>query len=170
MTIRHDIQTAFPVPSRRQPGRRRVRGFSYIGVLILIAMMGIALAAAGEIWHTASKREREQELLFVGDQYRRALGQFAAHTPGNGRRYPLSLEELLQDSRYPGTKRYLRKIYFDPITGKAEWGLITGPGGEIFGVHSLSEEEPVKKAHFRLADKVFEGKRKYSDWVFMPSS
>jgi len=170
MTIRHDIQAAFPIPSGGQPGRRRARGFSYIGVLILVAMMGIALAAAGEIWHTASKREKEQELLFVGDQYRRALAQFAAQTPGNARRSPLSLEELLQDSRYPGIRRYLRRIYVDPITGKAEWGLITGPGGEIFGVHSLSEEEPVKKAHFRLADKVFEGKRKYSDWVFVPLS
>jgi len=170
MTTRYTMQTDFPAPGGRPPEWRRARGFTYIGVLIMVAMMGIALAAAGEVWHTASKREKEQELLFIGDQYRRAIGQFIAHTPGKARRYPLSLEELLQDPRYPGTRRYLRKIYLDPMTGKAEWGLITGPGGGIFGVHSLSEDEPVKKANFRLADRAFEGMPKYSDWVFMPSS
>lgn len=163
------MQKDFPVPPGRQPGRRRARGFTYIGVLILVAMMGIALAAAGDIWHTASKREKEQELLFIGDQYRRAIGQFSANTPGKARRHPLSLEELLQDPRHPGIRRYLRKVYPDPMTGKAEWGLIAGPGGEIFGVYSLSEDEPLKKANFRLAEKDFEGKTKYSEWVFMPT-
>jgi type II secretory pathway pseudopilin PulG len=147
-----------------------MQGFTYLGVLILVAVMGVALAAAGEIWHTASQREKEQQLLFVGDQFRRAIGRFEAHTPGQARRHPLSLDELLKDPRYPETRRYLRRIYLDPMTGKAEWGLITGPDGEIFGVHSLSEAEPIKKARFRLADKAFEGKLKYSDWVFMSSS
>ena len=145
------------------------RGFSYIGALILVALMSVALAAAGELWHTAMKREKEQELLFVGAQFRHALEQFYANAPGQGRRYPLSLEELLLDPRHPGIRRYLRKIYFDPMTGSAEWGLVTGPNGEIFGVYSLSEAEPLKKGNFPLLDKGFEGKAKYSDWVFMPT-
>jgi type II secretory pathway pseudopilin PulG len=168
MTARHVIQLGFPLRAGRQPGGSRAQGFSYIGLLILVAMMGIALAAAGEIWHTAQKREKEQELLFVGGQFRRAIEQFYANTPGKARRYPLLLEELLQDPRHPGIRRYLRKIYPDPMTGSVEWGLIIGSGGEIYGVYSLSEDEPIKKAHFRLADKAFEGKTKYSDWVFMP--
>jgi len=32
--------------------------------------MGVALAALGTMWHTASQREKERDLLFVGDQYR----------------------------------------------------------------------------------------------------
>lgn len=155
-----------PVRSRR-PWRRE-RGFGYIGVLILVAMMSVALAAAGQVWHTAQQREKEQELLFAGDQFRRALAQFYANTPGQARRYPLRLEELLQDPRHPNTRRYLRKIYPDPMTGTAEWGLVKGPDGEIFGVYSLSEDAPLKQAHFRLAEKAFEGTTKYSDWVFMP--
>jgi len=131
-------------------------------------MMGIGLAAAGEIWYTAQQREKEQELLFVGAQFRRAIQQFYANTPAKARRYPLHLEELLQDPRHPGVRRYLRKIYRDPMTGKAEWGLLTGPAGEIFGVYSLSDDEPLKRANFRLAEKDFEGKVKYSEWVFMP--
>lgn len=143
------------------------RGFTYIGLMILIAVMGVVLAAGGEVWHTAQQREREQELLFVGDQFRHAIDSYYENTPGQGRRYPLSLEELLQDPRYPDKRRYLRKIYVDPVTGGTEWGLIKGPGGEIFGVYSLSDEEPVKKSNFDLANRNFEGKAKYSEWVFM---
>jgi type II secretory pathway pseudopilin PulG len=146
---------------------RRQRGFTYVGVLVLVALMGIALAAAGQVWHTFQKREKERELLFIGQQFRLALNRYARHTPGPARRAPLRLEELVQDPRYPGTHRYLRKIYVDPVTGDTEWGLITGPGGEIYGVHSLSREEPLKKSGFALADRNFEGAMKYSDWVFM---
>lgn len=167
MSVRHETQVCFPSRVGCQPQTGRARGFGYIGLLILVAMMSIALAAAGEIWHTAMKREKEQELLFVGNQFRLAIDQYSAQPPGLGRRYPQSLEELLQDPRQPGVRRYLRKIYLDPMTGKAEWGLIIGPNGEIFGVHSLSEAEPLKKANFPLAEKGFEGRTKYSEWVFM---
>lgn len=145
----------------------REAGFTYVGAMVLIVIMGILLASAGEVWHLAQKREKEQELLFVGHQMRRSLTLYYAQTPGMAIRYPLSLEELLKDPRYPGTQRYLRKIFPDPITGSTQWGLIKGPSGEIFGVHSLSEEEPVKKSNFSLVDKNFEGKKKYSEWVFM---
>lgn len=144
-------------------------GFGYIGLLILVAMMSVALAGAGEVWHTAQQREKEQELLFAGDQFRRAIAQYYANTPGKARRYPLQLEELLKDPRHPGVRRYLRKIYLDPMTGKAEWGLVTGPSGEIYGVYSRSEDAPLKQAGFRLAEKDFEGKTKYSEWIFIPA-
>jgi type II secretory pathway pseudopilin PulG len=165
-TRRHPV---FSTRTGWRPGCRRALGFGYIGVLILVAMMSAALAGAGEVWHTAQKREKEQELLFAGGQFRRAIAQFYANSPGKARRYPLHLDELLQDPRHPGIRRYLRKIYLDPMTGNAKWGLVTGPNGEIFGVHSLSEDEPLKKAGFRLAEMGFEGKMKYSEWVFMPS-
>lgn len=158
MTGRHEIRTV----------SARMRGFGYIGLLILVAMMSAALAGAGEVWHTAQQREKEQELLFAGGQFRRAIAQYYANTPGKARRYPLHLEELLKDPRHPGVRRYLRKIYLDPMTGKAEWGLVTGPGGEIYGVYSRSQDAPLKQAGFRLVEKDFEGRTKYSEWVFMP--
>src|SRR5512139_147346 len=101
MTVRREIQTRLPVRAGRSPGCRRARGFTYIGVLILVVMMGIALAAAGEVWYTAMKREKEQELLFIGSQFRLALEQYSAQSPGLGSRYPFSLEDLLQDPRQP---------------------------------------------------------------------
>lgn len=156
-------------PLGHPPRRQKQEGFTYLGLMALIVIMGVMLASAGEVWHTAMKREKERELLFVGNQFRRALERYYAYTPGQARRQPLSLEELLRDPRYPGTQRYLRRIYADPITGRAEWGLIKGPGGEIYGVHSLSNEEPLKKGNFSLADAMFENMKRYSDWVFMPS-
>ncbi|MGA7178383.1 MAG: type II secretion system protein [Thiobacillaceae bacterium] len=146
---------------------KRSRGFTYVGVLIMVAIMGLVLASTGEIWHTVQKREKEQELLFIGDQFRHAIRQFYRHSPAGARRYPLALEELLKDPRYPGVQRYIRKIYIDPITGTAQWGLVTGPNGQIYGVYSLSDAEPVKKKNFRSVDKGFEDKMKYSEWVFM---
>ncbi|MEQ1668125.1 MAG: type II secretion system protein [Sulfuriferula sp.] len=146
---------------------RHESGFTYVVLLAIVAIMGVMLAAVGEVWHTTLKREKEQELLFVGDQFRRAFNAYGLRTPGNARRYPLSLEDLLKDPRYPGVQRYLRKIYVDPITGSTQWGLIKGPNGENFGVHSLSTNAPVKQHGFRRVDARFEGREKYSDWVFM---
>jgi len=142
-------------------------GFTYIALLIFIAIMGVVLASAGQIWHMAMQREKERELLFVGDQFRRAIDQYSTHSQSATERFPMSLEDLLKDPRFPGTQRYLRKIYNDPITGSSKWGEIKGPNGEIFGVYSLSEDEPVKKGNFSIADADFKDKKKYSDWVFM---
>lgn len=142
-------------------------GFTYIGVLVLVAMAGIALAATGQVWRTLLKREKEQELLFIGHEFRLALQHYAQSAPGGAGGAPLHLEDLLKDPRAPGIQRYLRKIYTDPMTGRAEWGLLTGPDGEIYGVHSLSDDAPLKTSNFAMADRQFEGKTKYSEWVFV---
>lgn len=150
---------------RMKAGRQG--GFTYLGLLALIAALSMALATAGEVWHLAQQREKEQELLFVGHQFRRAIAQYYEHATDPGQRYPKSLDELLKDPRHPSTQRYLRRIYPDPVRGGTEWGLIKGAAGEIYGVYSLSEEEPLKKSNFSVVDKVFEGKTKYAEWVFL---
>lgn len=146
--------------------RRDERGFTYISLLVFIAIIGVGLAATGEVWHMTMKREKEDELLFVGDQIRNAINMYLQQ-PGQAGRYPASLEDLLKDPRFPGTKRYLRKIYLDPVTNSSKWELVKGVNGELLGVHSTSDDEPAKKTGFKLADKDFEGKMRYSEWVFM---
>jgi len=130
---------------------------------MLVAVMSLALTVVTEVWQTAQRRDKEAELLFVGDQFRRAIGMYVA----NAARYPHSLEELLKDPGFPGVRRYLRKVYRDPMTGRAEWGLAKSAGDTIIGVYSLADGEPFKKSGFSLADQDFEGKKKYSEWVFM---
>jgi type II secretory pathway pseudopilin PulG len=135
-------------------------------MLLFVALLGVGLAIAGESYSLASRRDRERELLFVGGQFRDALRSYYLTQMRAGKReYPPSLEELLADSRFPGVRRHLRKVYVDPMTGKAEWGLVTLAGG-IVGVHSLSDAKPLKQANFEPADAELEGRSKYSEWVF----
>jgi type II secretory pathway pseudopilin PulG len=140
-------------------------GFTYIGVLVLIAMMGIALVVVSGLWQAAQKREKEQELLFIGNEFRQAIAAYNASRSA----FPQKLEDLLKDPGFPGVRRFLRKVYRDPMTGRAEWGLMRPDGNAIVGVFSLSDAEPLKQHGFRLADQSFEAKNKYSEWVFIAS-
>ena len=143
----------------------RQGGFTYIGLLLLIAIGGIGLAAVGQVWHTESQREREKELLFVGEQYAMAIGSYYESTPGAVKQYPASLQDLLEDRRFPVVRRHLRRLYRDPMTGGAEWGLVRQQG-RIVGVHSLSEQRPVKQDGFAEAYSGFIEAKDYRDWKF----
>jgi len=141
----------------------RQRGFTYLTVLFIVAILAAGLALVGEVWETSAKREKEADLLFVGNQYRMAIQRYVL---AGKAQYPQKLEDLLQDQRQPSIQRYLRKLYPDPMTGKSEWGFVKGPDGGIGGVYSLSEDKPLKVAGFKLRDASLEGAQKYSDWKF----
>ncbi|MFA5082297.1 MAG: hypothetical protein WC474_07125, partial [Hydrogenophilaceae bacterium] len=102
----------------------KARGFTYLAILIAIAMMSAVMGVTLDVWHTAQLREKERELLFVGEQFRQAIGRYYLATPGREKKFPASLDELLEDTRLSGVQRYLRRIYRDPTTGVAEWGLV----------------------------------------------
>jgi type II secretory pathway pseudopilin PulG len=121
----------------------------------------------GTIWSAAQQREKERELLFVGEQFRQAIKRYYDRTPGLIKQYPQNLDELLKDSRYLTAQRYLRKIYFDPITSKTKWGIVKHLGGGIEGVYSLSNAKPIKSSNFSKSNIEFEGKLTYSDWKFI---
>lgn len=116
---------------------RHQRGFTYLTALLLVAAVGLGLAVTGELWSNARQREKEAELIWVGNQFKQAIGLYYQRSPGSVKKYPEKLEELLEDKRFLSTQRYLRKIYVDPITGKAQWGLVPAPGGGVMGVYSL---------------------------------
>jgi type II secretory pathway pseudopilin PulG len=141
------------------------RGFSYIGLLLMIAIAGIGMAAVGMRWHQQLRVEKEKQLLFVGHQYRAAIASYQAVNPSGINMYPASLDDLLLDKRYPGIKRHLRKRYDDPITGSAEWGMIKQQG-RIIGIYSLSRDKPIKQAGFASDDRGFKGAASYRKWVF----
>jgi type II secretory pathway pseudopilin PulG len=150
---------------------RASRGFTYVVLLVWIAVTGIGAAAVGTMWHTAQRREKERELLAVGEEFRRALGSYHAMVPpGAGtapQRFPRTLDELVRDPRHPGVVRHLRRIHVDPITGDAQWGLLRAPDGGIMGVHSLSGARPLKQRGFAPADETFENAAHYADWRFV---
>ena len=142
-------------------------GFTYVAMLVCVAVLGAGLAATGEVWSLSRQREQEAELLYVGNQYRQAIGWYYEATPGGGQRFPDRLEDLVEDKRFPMPKRHLRRLYPDPMTGRAEWGLIEAPGGGIMGVYSLSKAAPVKRSQFAARDRTFNEASGYDEWRFI---
>jgi type II secretory pathway pseudopilin PulG len=135
---------------------------------MIIAVMSLGLLVVSEVWNIARQREKEQELLFVGHQFREAIKMYCTRGPRGSQIqiYPMYLEDMLKDPRYPNTRRYLRKIYTDPMTGSNDWGLLKNPNGSIYGVYSLSEGTTMKHENFDLPDASFVGKSNYADWKF----
>jgi type II secretory pathway pseudopilin PulG len=142
-------------------------GFTYLALLIAVAVGGAVLASIGELTSHAQQREKEAELLFVGQQYREAIRAYYERAPGGAKRYPRKLEDMLADSRYPTAQRYLRRPYPDPMTGKTEWGLVAAPDGGIMGVYSLSEAPPIKNGGFSKRNESFSDAARYTDWKFL---
>lgn len=151
---------------------KKVAGFTYLGVLFFVAIMGVVLAGTAITWSTAQQREKERELLFAGNAFRNAIAAYYERTPGTVKRYPNSFNDLLKDNRQLATVRHLRRVYADPMTSRAEWGLVRAPDGGIMGIHSLSGGPPIKRSGFLLRDSAFEDAERYADWkfVYIPST
>lgn len=158
--------TRLPKPRPRLRARRGMRGVVLLALLLLLALGGIALMAALDVWSLTRQRDREVQLLFVGDQYRQAIQRYYYAAPsGGGRALPESLDELLEDNRYPVPVHHLRRLYPDPITQSTDWGTLV-VGDRIMGVYSKSEAQPIKQAGFAQIDAIFADKLSYRDWVF----
>lgn len=141
-------------------------GFTYLSLLFIIAVIGITLAINGQVWSTMAGREKEAELLFRGSEIRNAIKAYY-EASSDKKRYPKSLEELISDPMSPVTKRYLRRIYIDPMTNKPDWSLIQAPDGGIMGVKSISAAVPYKKKNFPDELKGLEDKAGYNEWEFI---
>ncbi|GGC87732.1 type II secretion system protein [Undibacterium terreum] len=143
------------------------KGFAYLALLILLAIIGIASAATLQLGSLMQKRDAEDQLLIIGNEFRNALISYAAATPSGNSIAPPDLQALLKDNRFPNPKRHLRKLYNDPVTGKPEWGVVlTIDGKGVQGVHSLSTARPIKIGNFSPEFQGFEDKNSYADWVF----
>src|SRR3954466_3005027 len=118
----------------------RSRGFTYMTVLFIVAVISAGLALVGEVWETAAKREKETELLFVGNEYRKAITRYYL---AEQNQYPRAVEDLMKDPRQPGTVRSAARNYTDPITGKPQWGIVKAPDGGIADSSFLSDVIPL---------------------------
>lgn len=147
-------------------GKPAQSGFSYLFVLMLIALIGLGLAAAGTLWRTESQRDRETALLFIGHQYRQAIRSYYELDPAQPR-LPQSLDDLLEDKRRPATVRHLRRTYRDPLTG-GPFRLIREPVTQgIVGVYSPAPGRPFKRAGFSVRDEAFAEAASYAGWRFV---
>ncbi|MBB3223169.1 type II secretion system protein [Pseudoduganella umbonata] len=153
------------IPNGERP--RAAGGFTYVGLIILVAIIGLVAATTVRVGVTLQRAQAERDLLHIGEQFSNALKSYAAATPAGQPRQPATLKELLKDPRFPGIRRHLRKIFVDPMTGKAEWGIIyLADNKGILGIYSLSAAQPIKISNFSARFQAFNGKQKISEWVF----
>lgn len=144
-------------------------GFTYVALMIVVAILGLVAATSLQMGAVVQRSSAEQTLLDIGGEFSDALKSYAEATPAGQPNLPASLQDLLSDPRSVLIRRHLRKIYTDPITGSAEWGLIyLNEKNGITGVYSRSDGRPIKQAGFEARFAALEAGdvRSYRDWVF----
>ena len=125
-------------------GKNRVKhhanyqaGFTYMGLLMVVALAGISMAGVGIVWHQDAQREREKELLFIGQAYRNAIGSYYENSPSTAKQFPQTLQDLILDTRFPSVKRHIRQLYADPFARDKDWNFVLQQG-KIIGVVSVT--------------------------------
>jgi len=156
------MMSANPVTGARLHGQgSRNGGLVMLTLLIALLLISVALQGALDVWALQRQRQLEEELLFVGTQYRQAIQNYYLI----GRVLPASIDDLLEDKRFPVPLHHLRRAYPDPITGKNDWKLLRD-GDRIYGIHSSSTGETVKRAGFPRRYAEFANAKTYAEWQF----
>jgi type II secretory pathway pseudopilin PulG len=114
--------------------RRRESQGGYALLMIFLMAAIIALMLYQQLPRVAFESEREKEQLLIdrGEQYTRAIQLYYL---ANNRTYPTSLDDLEKQE-----KRFLRRRFVDPFTGKADWRIVHTNGG--FLTDSLVQKPP----------------------------
>jgi len=117
--------TSFDSRYRRRPGSEGEAGHLVLLVMMAVTVGAIMLTAAVRQWSSIERREREEELVFRGNQYVKAIKLYQLE---HGGALPTSLEQLYQPG--PRRLRYIRKLFRDPMAPDGKWGiLLADPSG-----------------------------------------
>jgi hypothetical protein len=111
-------------------GRRHgEQGYALMLAVFLTTLMLIATLAAAPSVRTERQREKEEEMIWRGKQYVRAIKLYYRK---NGR-FPTTIDDLIKPKM--GAVRYLRQQYKDPMNKEdGTWRLIyVGPMGQLIG-------------------------------------
>jgi type II secretory pathway pseudopilin PulG len=95
-------------------------------LLVALAVMAVLMSVALPVWRRDAQREKEEELIFRGQQYVRAIRLFQMKT----QTLPTRVDDLVQ-------QRFLRKKYKDPITND-DFDLISAANPNPSGVQGSS--------------------------------
>ena len=94
--------------------RRHERGYAMAALLVSLAVIGVIVGMAMPVWRTVVQREREEELIFRGRQYARAIQLFQRKYANA---YPPNVDVLVE-------QRFLRKKYKDPVSKDGEFEIL----------------------------------------------
>src|SRR5215470_387571 len=103
-------------PEPRIPNPVFSDGYAFVVLMIAMTVMLIALAAVLPSVYHESQREKEEELIFRGNEYARAIYLFQRQF----QRYPKSVDELIRTNNL----RFLRHAYKDPMSLNGKWRFI----------------------------------------------
>lgn len=155
------------MPNRLHFILRKQHGYALMAALVMVVVMGLGVGIAASSWRTKVRRSHEQELLWRGDQYRKAIASYYRMVHGGARgSYPRNLESLKNDPRVLHRLRHIRRLYKDPLTGE-DFILIKDGSGGIIGVRSESNSEPFKKDGFSYDNARLTNCKRYSEWEFI---
>ncbi|MFZ2959082.1 MAG: hypothetical protein WA705_19525 [Candidatus Ozemobacteraceae bacterium] len=108
------------------------KGVALLVIVGVILTLAIGLTVAIPRAKNSVREAKEDELRFYLGEFSRAVERFHDR---NGRE-PVTFDELLQDAQ---GRRYLRRIYTDPFSGRPDWAFETiGTGG--VRIHSTSSQ------------------------------
>jgi general secretion pathway protein G len=125
----------------------RSRGFTLLELMIVITIIIILAAIALPQYQKTIMATREAVLRDDLYKMRSLLDQYAA----DKQKLPQSLEDLVSAG-------YMRKLPQDPITGAADWTIVTGDDP-----NSTNSEQGVIDVHSASSDISSEG-TPYSEW------
>ncbi|TXT40783.1 MAG: hypothetical protein FD135_911 [Comamonadaceae bacterium] len=143
------------------------KGFTFLAVLAAMFILAVSTQSVMTYVSQQLQRERETELLRIGQTYAQAIGAYYEATPGAIKRWPLRLEDLIEDRRQVAIKRHIREIYADPMTRQPDWVLVLASDGGITGVRSRSEVTPIRSGPQTLGQLTLVSASRYADWQFV---
>lgn len=137
-------------------------GYTFASMLILLVGAGLAAQTVFIPTSTEIRRASEEELIFRGMAYARAVQSYwlaDAEAPS----FPPGLDALLEDPR--SEARHIRRLY-DPVIGE-NWRTIPAEGGGIAGVALDSSLTPFKRSGFPVGMVVSDAAETYGQWQFV---
>jgi type II secretory pathway pseudopilin PulG len=131
-----------PQSSILHPPSANEAGYTLAVVMVFTSVLLVTLSGAVINWQKAMQREREEELIYRGKQFMRAVELWQRKFPGT---YPTTIDALLSTNN----TRFLRKKWKDPITNSDEWRLLKmNPDGSISGLTVIPGSSPLGPSNF----------------------
>src|SRR6266481_9527199 len=109
--------------------RRNQGGYALLLVVFFTALLVVGTMSVGLRVLTEGKREKEQEMIWRGQQYTRGIKLYYRKLG----RFPNSMDDLVKPK--VGNLRFMRQAYKDPMNKEdGAWRLIyVGPAGQLIG-------------------------------------